>query len=170
MESYVKKPKYEIPYIPEGRIILYVPISNPFIIEAKKYAQFNSLDREMPNTSLIVKDGIVIGRGANGSDYHKNHECERVKQNIPTGQGYELCEGCHPKNHGEARAIKDAKDNGKNISGADLYMWGHWWCCKNCWEAMIAEKINNVYLLENSEILFNKKDPENITGGHQFDK
>ncbi|HAS80708.1 MAG: hypothetical protein UR25_C0003G0090 [Candidatus Nomurabacteria bacterium GW2011_GWE1_32_28] len=169
MESLPKKLKYEIPYIPEGRSILYVPETNIFMMEAKEYARLNSLDREMPNTSLIVKDGVVVGRGANGSTYHDTHECERVKQKIPTGEGYELCEGCHPKNHGEGKAIKDAKDHGFDIKETDLYMWGHWWCCKDCWEAMIKAGIKDVYLLENSEILFNKKDPGNIIG-RQFDK
>ena len=122
----------------------------------------------MPNTSVIVKNGEILGLGANGSTYHETHECERVKRNIPTGQGYELCEGCHPKNHGEGRAIKNAKDNGYDTKGADLYMWGHWWCCKPCWEAMINAGIQNVYLFEKSDILFNKKDPENIIG-HQFE-
>jgi deoxycytidylate deaminase len=139
-------------------------MSNPFILQAKEYARINSLDKEMPNTSLIVKDGVVIGRGANGSTYHEMNGCERVRQNIPTGEGYELCEGCHPKNHGEGRAIKDAENNGYDTKGADLYMWGHWWCCKPCWDRMISAGIDNVYLLEDSEILFNKKDLGNIIG------
>lgn len=169
MESEPKKPKYECPYVPEGRFVLYVPDTNSFMIEAKEFARIHSLDKEMPNTSLIVKNGVVIGRGANGSIYHETHECERVKQHIPTGEGYELCEGCHPKNHGEGRAIQDAKDHGCDVKNTDLYMWGHWWCCKDCWQTMIKEGIKNVYLLENSEVLFNKKDPNNIIG-HQFDK
>jgi deoxycytidylate deaminase len=48
-------------------------------------------------------------------------------------------------------------------------MWGHWWCCKPCWDNMIAAGIKNVYVIEGSEILFNKKDSSNIIG-HQFDK
>ncbi len=163
-----KNIKYAPPFVPTGHEILYVPASNPFMIEAKEYARVNSLDKEMPNASFIVKNGEIIGRGSNGSKYHETHECERVKQNIPTGQGYELCEGCHPKNHGEGSAIRNAKANGKDISGADLYMWGHWWCCKPCWENMISVGIKNVYVLENSDVLFNKKDPDNIIG-HQFE-
>jgi deoxycytidylate deaminase len=169
MEVDQNNPIYTPPYTPPGRKILYVPLENPFMREAKEYARLNSLDKEMPNTSLIVKDGVVIGRGANGSNYHDTHECYRVKNNIPTGTGYELCEGCHPRNHGEARAIADAKKHGYDISGADVYMWGHWWCCENCWNAMISEGIKDVYALEDSEILFNKSAPNNVTGGHQFD-
>lgn len=169
MESLGKKNKYEIPFIPEGRVILYVGATNKYMIEAKEYAKENSLDKVMPNASLIVKGELVIGRGANGSSYHDNHECERVKNNIPTGEGYELCEGCHPNNHGEARAIKNALDSGIDIKGSDLYMWGHWWCCKDCWQKIISTGIKDVYLLENSDVLFNKKDPNNIVG-KQFDK
>lgn len=164
MESIDSKLKIEYPYIPEGCKILYVPESNPYIQEAKMYAQLNSLDKAVQTGSVIVKDGKIIGRGANGSTYHETHECERVKQKIPTGQGYELCEGCHPKNHSEPKAIDNAKENGNDTSGADLYLWGHWWCCEPCWNAMISAGIKNVYLLENSEVLFNKNNPDNIIG------
>lgn len=166
METKVKKVEY--PYLPEGKSILYVPISNAFMQEAKKFAKENSLDKMMPNASVIVKNGEIIAKGANGSDYHNTHECERIKQNIPTGQGYELCEGCHPKNHGEPRAIKNAKDNNKDINGADVYLWGHWWCCEPCWGKMIEAGIKDVFLMEDSEILFDKNNPNNIVG-HQFD-
>lgn len=152
------------PYLPEGKTILYVGEENPYIQEAKKYAREHSLDKVMPNGTVLVKDGKIIGRGANGSTYHDTHECERVKQGIPTGEGYELCEGCHPKNHGEPKAIKEAIQNGENTNGADIYLWGHWWCCEPCWNAMIKAGIKNVYLLEGSEVLFNKNDPNNIIG------
>lgn len=152
------------PYIPEGATIEYVPEDNPFMAEAKEFAREHSLDKTMPNSSIIVRNGEVIGRGANGSTYHDEHGCERVRQNIPTGQGYELCEGCHPKNHGESQAIADAKKHSKDTAGADLYLWGHWWCCEPCWRNMEAAGIRQVYLLKDSERLFNKDDPANIVG------
>jgi len=113
---------------------------------------------------VIVKEGKIIGKGANGSDFHETHECERVKQNIPTGEGYELCEGCHPKNHSEPRAIQNAKDNGHETDGADLYLWGHWWCCEPCWNVIKAAGINQVYLAEGSHELFDKNHTNNIIG------
>ena len=58
-------------------------------------------------------------------------------------------------------------ESGHNTKGADLYLWGHWWCCESCWNVMISAGIRNVYLLENSEILFNKANADNIVG-HQF--
>ncbi len=155
------------PYIPEGRTILYVGAHNPFMQEARTCALEHSLDDAVKTGSVVVRDGSIVGRGANGSDYHKTHICERVRQNAPTGTGYELCEGCHPKNHSERSAIVDAQAKGHDTTGADLYLWGHWWCCKPCWDAMLAAGIKHVYLLEGSERLFDKKSPENILGKWQ---
>jgi deoxycytidylate deaminase len=152
------------PYLPEGRTILYVPLSNLYMAEAKEFARLNSLDKSIQTGSIIVKDGKIIGRGANGSTYHEKNVCERVKLKIPTGQGYELCEGCHPKNHSEPKAVKNAKDLGYDTKGADLYLWGHWWFCEPCWNVIISAGIKNVYILENSENLFNRESPDNIIG------
>lgn len=145
------------PYMPEGRTILFVSESNLFMIEAKNYALENSLDRDMPNASIIVKDGIVIGKGANGSDYHEKNGCERKRLGSKTGEDYELCEGCHPKNHGERRAIEDANKMGNDTDGADIYMWGHWWCCKPCWDSIIEAGILNVYVVEGAKEKFDKR-------------
>ena len=152
------------PYIPEGRTIEYVPADNSYMQEAKDYAREHSLDKTMPNASVVVKDGTVIGRAANGSDYHELHGCERVRLNIPTGQGYELCEGCSPKNHSEPKAIADAESRGADTHDADLYLWGHWWCCEPCWNSISAAGIARVILLEGSELLFNKNSSSNIIG------
>lgn len=152
------------PYLPKGRTIQYAPADNPFMQEAKAYAREHSLDATMPNASVVVLDGKVIGRAANGSKYHEKHGCERIRRNIPTGQGYELCEGCHPKNHSEPKAVASAQKHGHDPRGADLYLWGHWWCCQPCWDTMLAAGIRQVYLLKDSEYLFNKEDPRNIIG------
>ncbi len=154
----------EYPYLPVGRSIEYVGPDDPHMQEAREYAREHSLDDTVKTGSVIVKDGEIIGRGANGSTYHTEHGCERVKRGIPTGHGYELCEGCHPKNHSERRAIEDAAKSGHGTLGADLYLWGHWWCCEPCWNAMIEAGIEHVYLLEGSEKLFNKESPDSIIG------
>ncbi len=159
-----KRTQVTYPYMPEGAKIRYVPGDDRFMQLAKETARASSLDTTMPTGSVVVKDGKVIGRGANGSDYHKTHVCERVRQNVPTGQGYELCEGCHPKNHSEPRAIADAKANGEDPNGAEIYLWGHWWCCEPCWNAMLGAGIKTVHLLKRSEVLFNKEAEGNVVG------
>jgi deoxycytidylate deaminase len=157
----------EYPYMPEKGTILYVDLDDEYMAQARAYAQEASLDKAMPNASIIVKDGMVIGRGANGSNYHDTNPCVRVELGIPSGQGYDLCEGCSPKNHGEPSAIADALEHGAtadDLQDAELYLWGHWWCCEPCWDSMIDNGITTVYLLNDSEKLFNKAHPDNIVG------
>lgn len=154
----------EYPYMPMGRVFNYVSGDNAFMQAARTYALEHSLDDAVKTGSVIVQGAHIIGRGANGSDYHKTHGCERVRRGIPTGHGYELCEGCSPKNHSEPRSIHAARAAGYDTIGADLYLWGHWWCCEPCWNAIIEAGIERVYLLEGSERLFNKADPGNILG------
>lgn len=164
-----KKLKIEYPYLPEGCEIKYVPADNVFMAMAKEYARGHSLDTTMPGAAVVVLNNEVVGIGANGSDYHKTHVCERVRLGSKTGEGYELCEGCHPKNHSERKAISNSRERGALGEGSDLYLWGHWWCCEPCWQEMLSAGIKNVYLMEGSEKLFNKNDPENIVG-RQFEE
>lgn len=96
------------PYMPEGHAVIYVPEENVFMALARAFAKAQSLDTTMPGAAVIVKDGRVIGIGANGSDYHKTNQCQRVILGCKSGEGYEYCEGCHPKNHSERKAV--AKD------------------------------------------------------------
>lgn len=159
--------KIEYPYLPEGRTILYVPADNQYMIMAKEYAKKYRSNLKQPAAAIIVKNGEVIGIGSIGNNPAHIKGCIRVERNMPTGQGYDLCEGCAPRFHNEPSAIRDAQFNNKDTKEADLYLWGHWWCCKDCWDAMINAGIKNVYLLENSENLFNKSSSKNIVG-HQF--
>lgn len=157
-------PDIKYPYLPDGKTILYVDENHPCMLIAKEVARRQSLDETMPTGAILFKDGFVIGRGANGSDYHEKYGCERVRRQLPTGQGYELCEGCHPKNHCESKAIKNSREKDNDPCGADLYLWGHWWCCHWCWDIIIKAGIAKVFLVKSSEILFNKEHPDNIVG------
>lgn len=97
--------------------------------------------------SVIVRGEDVMGEGINNPIH--NSFCPRTVFQCPSGEGYELCpRSCHSDNHSEKQAIKQAEKNGKETKGADLYLYGHWWCCKPCWDAMIKAGIKNVYLVE----------------------
>lgn len=152
------------PYLPEGKTILYVDLGNEYMALARAFALEHSLDDSIQTGAVIIDGGNLISTGANGSNYHKEHGCERVRLNIPTGQQYELCDGCNPKNHAEAKAITKATEAGISVTGMDLYLWGHWWCCEPCWQKMIQAGIAHVYLLKDSEVLFDKLNPDNIVG------
>lgn len=170
------------PYLPDGRTYEYVPLAHPWMQSALQVARKQSLDKTMPGGAVIVApagmpvviggssvvmahdtDGGQVSCGANGSSCHETTGCERVRLGCKSGQGYELCEGCSPRNHSEAKAIANAHVQGvDDLRGYHLYLWGHWWCCKDCWAAMDEAGISRVFLMEGSERLFNKEHSENI--------
>lgn len=158
------KAKVDYPYLHPAGFMGYVEGKNQYMQAAKQAALEKSLDKTMPTGTVLVKNGKIIGRGANGSTYHEKYGCERVRLNIPTGESYELCEGCSPHNHSEPKAIESALAQGNTTEDAEAYLWGHWWCCEPCWQKLTANGILTVYLLENSEHLFNKRSPKNIIG------
>ena len=148
--------KKEFPYLPIGREIKFCKLENKFLQAAKLVAETESLDPSFPTGAVIVKNSKLIESGANGSNYHKNFGCERKKIGSKTGEDYELCEGCRPCNHAEQKAICNLFAKNKNPQDADLYLWGHWWCCQSCWQKMIEVEIKNVYLYEKAEEMWRK--------------
>jgi len=160
----------EYPYMHEQGEILYVDENNFYMQFAKEFARQRSLDKVMPNCSVVVLNGEIVGAAANGSDFHENNPCERIALGSKTGEDYDKCEGCHPKNHGEPKAVADAQEfiGSERLEGAEVYLYGHYWCCEPCWQSMIDAGITKVNLLEGSEILFNKQHPDNIIG-RQFE-
>jgi deoxycytidylate deaminase len=161
------------PYLPEGRIILYVSENNVFMKASIEAARELSKDKLQSTGAVIVKDNQIVGRGANQvffkhpklQELHRKNFCLRKLLKVKSGTKYWLCPACsNSKTHAEAQAILDARRNRKDTSGADLYIWGHWWCCKPCWDAMIKAGVKNVYLLEGSEKLFNSQSLGNVLG------
>ncbi len=133
-----------LPYKSQAFEIDY--IDNPYFESAKQFSITNSLDKNMPNASLLVKDSTIIGKAANGSKYHEENDCVRVSRGIPTGQGYELCPGCSPVNHSESKAVTNVLASGQDTIGGEIYLYGHWWCCQPCSEAMEKSGVSKVHL------------------------
>jgi deoxycytidylate deaminase len=150
MENTQKIAEIKYPYLPEGKNILYVGEDDKFMAEAKKISKNGCC--KQPTGAVLIKDGKIIGRGSNAGKLVT--ECPRWGS--PTGENYGPCkEICHQEGHAEVMAIKDAENNQADCEGANIYLYGHWWCCKDCWDAMIKEKIKNVYLLDKSWEVFN---------------
>jgi deoxycytidylate deaminase len=151
------------PYLPEGRVILYVPENNKYISMAKEIALTQSTDKKISTGVVIVdKDGNVLVSAANKSalknqfllDTHKDW-CIRKLFKVQSGKKYWLCPGCAShENHGEYRAALALEKKFPQKIDMDLYLWGHWWCCKPCWDKMIEAGIKNVYLVENADKIF----------------
>ena len=146
----------KLPYLPEGREILYVSEENEFMQAAKQAAEELSTDGKHRTGVVIVRDGEVLGRGANASGFHKHFGCVRKKLKAPTGKWYFFCPGCSTRNHAEQTAIRAAGVRTLQSSDSDLYLWGHWWCCESCWEKMIQVGIRHVFLAQGAERLFRK--------------
>ncbi len=139
-----------LPYLPPGRVILYVPDTHPLMARARELCSTHTRFCRQPTIAVIAKKDRIIAEGRNGGE-DPPAVCNRKKLGIPTGQRYELCPGCDPHHHAEAAALRKATEN---PSGADLYLYGHWWCCESCWTKMIAAQIQNVYLVENAREKF----------------
>ena len=149
--------KIQYPYLPEGREIHYVSADHPWMRAAREVADSHSACSFWPTGAVVVKDGKIIGRGANSGNCFRPI-CPRVAEHCKTGEGYHLCRDlCEQDGHSEITATDDAMKNTADASGADLYLYGHWWCCKPCWDRMIACGIRNIYLLENAHHVFTRE-------------
>ena len=111
--------------------------------------------------SVVVRGGEVTGAN-NGAIIIPSTAAAREARD-PDRTRLRIQEGCHPKTIA-SRVHSDAMKNGHDTVGADLYLWGHWWACAPCWNAIIESGIENVYLLEGSERLFNKAHHGNVIG------
>ena len=144
------------PYLPEGREILFVPLENKWMKEAKAVTDKLSGCSWWPTGAVVVKHKKIIGAGANQGAWQPL--CPRVENNCPTGEGYHYCKDiCQQEGHGEVSTINNVLKNNKDPQGADLYLYGHWWCCEPCWNYMIKHGIKNVYLLEDSHLIFTRE-------------
>jgi len=100
-----------------------------FFAQAEK-AREKSTCLKIQTGAVIVKDNVVIGRGANlcspeGFQHgQKVASCPRM--NLKTGANYELCKSLHA----ELLAILNA--GAKNCQGAVMYLSGHYYPCWRC--------------------------------------
>jgi len=77
--------------------------------------------------AVVVKDGLLVS-------YATNEHSPCLREGYPTGEGYELCEGCNYHNHAEFKAVQD-------IDGGHLYLIGHTYACEPCRKEMEAHNI-----------------------------
>jgi len=158
--------KIKYPYIPKGKTILYVEKNNQFMQVAKQIAKQTGCAKQ-PTGAVVVKDGKIIGQGCNAGK--KVDICPRVLKGSKTGEDYHYCKDvCLQEGHSEVTSINNTKKNKHDTQNADLYLYGHWWCCKNCWDTMIKAGIKNVYLVKDAHKKFNLSSTINkiyISGG-----
>ncbi len=144
--------KINYPYLPKGREIKFVGSENEYILAAKE-AAMKAGCRKQPTGAVLVKDGKIIMTATNASTTVS--VCPRVLKGSKTGTDYHFCkEVCNQDGHSEYSAVQKCLEKGIDIKDADIYLWGHWWCCKPCWDKMIEGEIKNVYLEKNADEKF----------------
>lgn len=168
----------EIKYFQNPDFYQYLSDENQFVLAAKKAAIEHSLTSIFPIGIIAEKDEKIIVEAGNGNGYHENNQdtpghrkgCirrflndEREKNGLNKfkgGEGFELCPGCHTDSHAEANLIKRAKEIGvyENLKDANIYMYGHFWCCKSCWEKMLAAGVKNIYLPKSADKFKDKEE------------
>jgi deoxycytidylate deaminase len=142
----------------------FVPETHPVMQSAKEAASVHSLTPNYPIGIVAAIEGKVICAAGNGNGYHEashNKEghingCrrmfisqERVKnggEKIKPGQEFDLCPGCHTDFHAEANLTRKAAELNIDLKGADVHMYGHYWCCGECWEKMKKAGVGRVIL------------------------
>jgi deoxycytidylate deaminase len=145
------------PYLPSGKSFKYVAHDNEFMIEARDARQRLSGDPSYPVGAVLVKDGRIIAKVGNGYNQGKQiHICPRIVLECPSGTGYELCKLHDDPGHAEQMAVKIAQEQGIEIKGADLYMYGHWWACEPCWNKLINAGVRDVYLVDDAHERFSR--------------
>lgn len=148
----------DYPYMPPDRHLKYVPHDHEHMNAASGAREQKSGDPLYPVGIAIVRDGEVLVTAGNGFNRGSGvvHVCPRVVLECPSGTGYELCALHDAPGHAEQMAVKAAGEQGINIRGADAYMYGHWWACEPCWNALIAAGIKDLYVTDDADIRFHR--------------
>jgi deoxycytidylate deaminase len=146
------KKQINYPYLPKGKEIKFVKPSNPFMLAAKKATEKTGCKKQ-PTGAVLVKDDKIVMTATNAG--LTVSVCPRVLKGSKTGTDYHFCkENCKQEGHSEQQVVSKARAKKIDTNGADIYLWGHWWCCQPCWQAMIDGGIKNVYLEENADEKF----------------
>lgn len=144
--------------MPDGRSLKFVSADHPHMQEAAHARETMSGDPVYPIGGVLVKDGEIIGKAGNGFNQGaRTHVCPRIVQECPSGEGYDLCSLHDPAGHTEVMTLQNAREAGHDPAGADLYMFGHWWACKPCWEALIEAGVKDVYVVDDAHERFSRE-------------
>lgn len=151
-------PEIDYPYMPEDRELKYVSAEHPFMKEAEKAREECAGDSIFPVGIVLVKDGLVVARAGNGfnRDPGEAHICPRIVEECPSGVGYDLCDLHDPPGHAEPMLVRVCEEKGIDMTGADAYLYGHWWACEPCWKALIDAGIRDLYVTEDAHERFSR--------------
>ena len=153
----------DYPYMPEGHHLQYASVDNPFMQEAAHAREECAGDPLYPVGIVLVKEGKVVARAGNGFNRGPGeiHVCPRVVLDCPSGTGYDLCTLHDSPGHSERMLLAEAQKEGIDVTGADVYMYGHWWACEPCWTALLEAGIRDLYVTDDAHERFSR---DNVYG------
>ncbi len=136
-----------------------VGIDNQFMRLAYEVAKalylLKRYNRKALPVAVLVRHGKVVNVAAAGWGMHQAEGfCTREDIGLHDGEGYERCPYCAPGSHAERLVCE-----GVDAQGCDVYVYGHFYFCEPCQEALNRAGVKDWYVLDNSQMLFNKKDP-----------
>jgi deoxycytidylate deaminase len=144
-EIYIKQPylskKFTVSYIEDK--------DNEFFQYGKELWSTADKSKGQFTVTLYEKNNSIVAFSVqDGYLFHLKNGCERVRRKIPTGQGYDLCDGCKQINHSEPSALRKAKKYKKyaQLKKANAYLYGHWWSCDYCSTEMEKAGIKHLFL------------------------
>jgi deoxycytidylate deaminase len=161
-----------LPFLPSNGTVELTDSHDPFMKEAELACKELSNELMQPTGAVIVKDGVVVARGANHAilpvflrNAHKQGLCSRKAFKVKSGTKYWLCPGCAaPSRHAEQRAVDDGLAKGLDLKGSTLYLYGHWWACEPCWNKVLSAGISVIKIRSDAQDLFRPESPQNILG------
>jgi len=113
-----------------------------------------------PVSVLVSKDGSFISMGISADGAHPiQAKCSRLEEK---GLPYTECQFCVEEEHSERKALRKAYD--KDLTGAKIYVYGHYKLCESCTKALLDRGVTAFYLLENADVLFDRHHPDTVLG------
>lgn len=150
----------------EESIYRYVGIDNLAMhfayMRAKELYMHRRWNKKTTPVAVIMKNNEPISWAASANGAHAiEGKCYRLNKR---GSDYSECGWCSEDNHAEQIALRRAKEQNQSVHGCDLYLYGHWHMCETCRKALKEAGIENLFLLENAAVLFDRHHPKTVIG------
>lgn len=138
---------------PFGFETVLIDKNDPLMKEAAKMAIASNCYRRQTG-AVVAKNGKILGRGSNAGEVGLDY-CPRTQRGCEFGKDYDPCRAvCRQHGHAEAVAICEAQSAGHDLSGADLYLDGHWSPCEDCAELIEKAGIAKVCIRKDAKKLY----------------
>lgn len=149
----------------------YVGLENQWMLlaynTAKALYQIKKWNKKTTPVAVIVsKSGQYLAHAACSNGLHPiKGTCKRLNK---PGSDYSECPACQEQNHAERLALLQCYD--LDLTGAIVYLYGHYHLCKSCLKALADRGVNDIVLLENCEVLFDRHNSDTVINKkNQFD-